>query len=458
LAEDCAEPAKLATKTRGTARKCRENRKKREAHRAWNVLWWVVLHMRTLCFLPALSAIAMATMVSTAHAQTAPMTTVGMALTRLNADGSAAPARPNNSNLNVITFEDCVEDRAYKIVLNTMSVPDPRYTLQGWAGAAECLSNAARRQPANQTCWKAIEDLGQNGTGTVIARVRDIVANDVMQKESYVNVRNADKCASLNKANITLNFMWVQSGPEAGIPATGNPVFTVDTTGPAAPTGLEVSAGETLLVASWDAPKTVADLTGYRLYCEEIPDGATVDDSDASTPIPDAANSVSDASQADAEPNDAATTEDASGAADAAVDAAVGAADAAVGATDAGNVAARDPNCPSKLLIAGAQPSGSLKPCASPQGPIGTQQNITGLKNGARYAIAVAAINRNGNTSPLSNVVCGIPIEVDTFFDQYKQAGGGAVGCSTSNETPSLAALGVVAAVVLSNLRKRRQS
>jgi hypothetical protein len=428
--------------------------KKRAARWAWNVLWWVVLHMRTLRFYPTLSALALATMASTAYAQTAPMTTVQPALTRLNKDGSAAPTRPN-VDLKVITFEDCVEDRNYKIVLNTPSVPDARYTLQGWAGTAECLSNLARRGTAGtQTCWKAIADLGQNGTATVTARVRDIVANDVTQKENYVNVQTADKCASLNKANVTLNFMWVQSGTDPGVPATGNPVFSVDTTGPAAPTGLKVSEGETLLIASWDAPKSVSDLTGYRLYCEEIPDGTVIDGPDASTPANDAANDVGttlDASAADADSSDAATVTDASPA-----DAAVGAADA--GTVDASTATAPDPNCPSKLLIAGASPPGSLTPCASSQGQIGSQQNITGLKNGARYAIAVAAINKNGNSSPLSNVVCGVPIEVDTFFDQYKQAGGGAGGCSTSGETPSLVALGVALTVALSSLRKRRQS
>jgi MYXO-CTERM domain-containing protein len=409
------------------------------------VLWWVVLDMRTFGIL---TGVGLALSVTRAYAAP-PMTTIQDVLVakRLNANGTPAPTRSNNIRNDVISYDDCVEDRAYSIVLTSIGAPDPAFNLEVWAGTSDCTPNPARRQVNTQACWKVLPDLGQNGTGTQIVRVRDIVANDLKQGQNYVNVRNGDACAALGKNSITVYFMWLRSGDMPGIPATGNPVFNVDTSGPPAPTGLRVAAGEDLLIATWDAPKTVADLTSYRVYCEELDEVA-----DASTPQGDA---QSDAGAADAS-DDAMVSLDAD-IPDATTIGDATATDATV--TDAGaDARASAPECPSRLLVAGQLPPASLTPCAEAQGTIGTSQNILGRKNGVRYAVAVAAVNKSGNSSPLSNIACGSPEPVDTFLDQYKAAGGGAVGCSTSGTSPSLAALGIVSVAILARLRKRRQS
>lgn len=389
------------------------------------------------------------------YAQTAPTTTVNsMTMKRVNADGSAAPARASGILLTVITLDDCTADRAYKITLFTPNPGNQAYTLQAWAGTSDCTPNAARRLTANQTCWNVTQPLDR-ATTSVTVRVRDLVANDKSKGESYVNATDASVCNAIGKGSIQLQFMWVAAGDQAGSPATGNPTFTIDTTGPGAPTGLSVEAGESLLVTRWDKPAAFNEITSYRVYCDPNPtDGSTTvaDDAgsttDASRDLDATTTDASDidASDIDASDVDAGTGDDAGSASDAATQ---------EPAEDAGTTVIPGSGCGSALFAAGKTPAATLVPCAESQGAIATQLNVTGLENGKRYAVAVAAVNRSGNVSPLSNVTCGTPVLVDTFFDQYKAAGGGADGCATASASPSLAALGLATIAMLARMRRR---
>jgi hypothetical protein len=91
-----------------------------------------------------------------------------------------------------------------------------------------------------------------------------------------------------------------------------------------------------------------------------------------------------------------------------------------------------------------------------------TSHRIPGLQNGIWYTVGVAAIDRFGNTSPITqdDLAYGQPIATVDFYTDYRGSGGQAQGgfCSVSRwpERPSaflmvsMAALGVVA------LRRRR--
>jgi hypothetical protein len=55
---------------------------------------------------------------------------------------------------------------------------------------------------------------------------------------------------------------------------------------------------------------------------------------------------------------------------------------------------------------------------------------IRPLVNGVEYRVAVVAIDRNGNISPVISTITGIPVPTEDFFTEYTSAGGKAQGCS----------------------------
>ncbi|WP_437489381.1 hypothetical protein WME75_10580 [Sorangium sp. So ce1014] len=58
------------------------------------------------------------------------------------------------------------------------------------------------------------------------------------------------------------------------------------------------------------------------------------------------------------------------------------------------------------------------------------------LENGKRYVVGVAAYDLVGNAGPLSALSCATPVDVDGFFEKYREAGGQAGGGFCSVEGP----------------------
>jgi hypothetical protein len=52
----------------------------------------------------------------------------------------------------------------------------------------------------------------------------------------------------------------------------------------------------------------------------------------------------------------------------------------------------------------------------------------SGLSNGNTYVVGVAAYDLLGNAGTLSALACGTPVDVDGFFELYREAGGQAGG------------------------------
>jgi len=57
-----------------------------------------------------------------------------------------------------------------------------------------------------------------------------------------------------------------------------------------------------------------------------------------------------------------------------------------------------------------------------------TGHRITGLQNGIRYGVGVAAVDKYGNVSAITNVAYGMPIPTVDFYSEYKADGGSAQG------------------------------
>jgi hypothetical protein len=92
-----------------------------------------------------------------------------------------------------------------------------------------------------------------------------------------------------------------------------------------------------------------------------------------------------------------------------------------------------------------------------------TSVNVTGLKDGYYYNIAVACVDGSGNVGPLSNVVCGEPVPVADFWRLYYDAGGKAGGGFCSLEgvgmpagTSGLGTLMLASIVAIIRKKKRR--
>ena len=111
--------------------------------------------------------------------------------------------------------------------------------------------------------------------------------------------------------------------------------------------------------------------------------------------------------------------------------------------------------------LAGADPAYL---CSGTLGASTSSHRIATLQNGVTYYVAVVAVDKAGNTSPVWTMVPGTPEEVMDFWEDYKQQGGAATGCNLGR-VPGAGWLGVglggaslVLALVVARRRRARQS
>lgn len=99
--------------------------------------------------------------------------------------------------------------------------------------------------------------------------------------------------------------------------------------------------------------------------------------------------------------------------------------------------------------------------CSGLLQPSTRSHRISGLQNGIYYGVGVAAIDRYGNISPITEVKYAKPIPTVDFYTEYIEAGGGAQGgfCSIAGwrGRPGLLALAALAIVGLLVFRRRRK-
>lgn len=102
------------------------------------------------------------------------------------------------------------------------------------------------------------------------------------------------------------------------------------------------------------------------------------------------------------------------------------------------NVNSETGTCTSCTLREGEQPPGDAYKCGTIQGT-GSSGLAAVLENGRYNAVAVAAFDRIGNVGPLSVSRCATPIEVQDFYEDYRDRGGKAGGglCSVQSQGQS---------------------
>jgi len=95
--------------------------------------------------------------------------------------------------------------------------------------------------------------------------------------------------------------------------------------------------------------------------------------------------------------------------------------------------------------------SGLLQPSAK-------SYRISGLQNGINYGVGVAAVDRYGNVTPITDVRYGKPIPTVDFYTEYRAAGGDSQGgfCSIAGTRGRPGAIGLAGLTVAALLLVRR--
>jgi hypothetical protein len=230
-----------------------------------------------------------------------------------------------------------------------------------------------------------------------------------------------------------------------------------DIAGPNAPTGLSLGAGNELLVAKFSSTaQSTSDFRGYRAYCFPA---ASKGAGALSTKGADAGlDALDDAVVDDATADGAAS--------DAAAD---GAAADGASASDAGS-GVRAEGCPSgDPFVPGELPGPELDPyiCGDDSTTATGQLTISrfgsgeALQNDVPYAVAIGTTDRQGNSGPLSEVVCATPKKTNDFYGVYREAGGTAGGgwCAVGRGTRAASGLaGAVFVLALVGRLARRHA
>jgi MYXO-CTERM domain-containing protein len=399
--------------------------------------------------------------------------------------GKEVQPRAAGLNPTAINFDDCDKDMTLEFSVTQAGV-DANTKVQVWVGQQQCTDKTAR-EGATQQCWKVRDDLPVViGAQAVPIRVRSIVSEIKNQGATPVNP-GPEVCSKGSTGLRSYNIQFLPIGTDNSAVGTGGSYpINAKLFGPAAVSNVSVVGGDTLLTAKWTVPADTTIL-GFNVYCdppvgkEDIGrNAATPAATDAQTttkvlvcpdtgaPVSSDAASDGDA-ELDAQPTDAG--------ADACYEETRFLEDAA--SSSGGGPTAGGGTCTSSVLVpkqatstssgeGGTQLVGAPTSipdeykCGGATGANVPSANVSGLRNGFDYAIAVAAYDAYGNAGLLAGPVCGTPEQTDDFWDRYRAAGGGAggsfcgceaVGMPTGSAVIWLGAMGLGVALV----RRRRK-
>lgn len=372
--------------------------------------------------------------------------------TRTNTDRSAPPAgafdiAAKNAGIN---RADCL-DGAQRFHFELRDVPSEATQIEVWAraDAGSCAPPDERKSHCFRVAtWKAGE-----------ARELDTLSIvQAMEQQKSVDTKG-DAAAICQKAShmmpkaVHLHVLALEGSDVVGYsaaddskPAEIDYVTLYDIGGPAPPVGFTLSSGESLLTVKIPATKEPAgDFEKYRVYCFR-----------GAGPV-DAGTDTSADTHADAH-TDAATDahRDASGN--------VHALFPRDGGTDAATDSAEqesNASCPvGDPFDPATFPTSALDPyfCGESTSQSG-EIVLDGRENDLPYAIAVAAVDKQGNTGILSPVACETPRATTSFWDNYEAAGGRAGGgyCSFGRGPAAASTIVVGVFVVLAFVTRKRR-
>lgn len=274
-----------------------------------------------------------------------------------------------------ISRQDCLEDNdlAFTLTLQGFSTND---TLAVWVSESQDCTLYSNRD-TNTRCRQVLSVSNLDDTMEITLPVKQIAA--ALGAEGCESTRT-----STGAVTVTLYFMRLQSLDADATDVAKWEQTKMDLQGPKPPTGIEARAGDGRLLVDFTQNED-EDVLGYYFYCDE-------------------------GGQSSA-----------------------GAGDGGGGGGQGTAGGAGSSGCQSSLLVPGEIPA-----IRDQCGKVGKANRgaAEGLTNGSSYVVGVAAYDAVGNAGPLSALACGTPIEVDGFFEKYREAGGQAGGGFCSVEGP----------------------
>jgi MYXO-CTERM domain-containing protein len=366
-------------------------------------------------------------------------------LARYGTDGALVGKRTVNPES--INYDDCFANQSLELSY-TAGGYTANQTLQVWAGNTDCKPISAR-SGSTQQCWRPYGNLPNASTGTIRIPIRDILNARKTDSSAPSSVAPATVCQDIALTTYSLYFMWFQGTATDPIGTTDQVDLQVKTQGPTALTGVKVLPGNTRVIVTWDAlgEAGTTDQSGVRVFCD---DSTTSKAGDSKVVCADASTTSTDAGDADTD----ATTSDAS--------------------VDAGCTTVTDPStaksCTSSNLVSTSDGGKTVLPdskfqCFSLSGNIGSRAVVetfrdAPLTNDRTYAVAVAAVDSYGNVGSLSEVTCATPGATTDFWQLYRDSGGQAGGCSSTEGAPLSSLVTVVPFVAMLGawIRRRRRS
>lgn len=384
-------------------------------------------------------------------------------LPRQTANGESVKKRPLTQEPEGVSLQDCLDDQRIAFPLQLAGYV-AQSTLEAWAGLSgvDC-GVQTNRQSGTKTCWKIDDGISLEPTPRPSIAVRKILSGviDPINPDSSAAI-----CGKVNLTTISVQFLYFAPG-ELATPASKKDLqVRADTIGPAAPGGVTTLPGNTRVRISFGGlgEGGLTQYTGVRAYCAPATrtNGTTTPPvtervcSEASTPV--TGDDSGDASDAEV--------------VDPTADAAVGDCEDVV--VEAGSTTGEE--CTSSILVPGDGGSpivpdddfNAKYQCGSLIGNTGSAliaDNVGGqpLENFKEYAVAIAAIDQFGNVGPLSTVFCETPEPTTDFWENYKNAGGGAGGglCSVDGAglpVGSITVMSVFGLAALGTIRRRRKA
>ena len=426
----------------------------------------------------ATTCVSVAASAQTSTAETIALNAQAVVL-HYNPNGSAS-SHPNGAQPTWISHADC-EANVHLAVALTLTGSPLNVPVQTWAAAAgvDCTDPNQRAGTVAQ-CWQVANSQQPATVMTININAQDIVGPITLasgQKPTTYTPGTAAACDTFSQSGpvpITLFFLPIGNGQILGTAATYG--ISVALIGPSAPVVNTVGAGDTLLKVDW-TPASDANTQGFQVFCDP-PRGKEDQASDSGGGASVTTNTV--LVCADGGTTDGGFDDAGNYLGDIAVDG--GCFEENQASSDSGSSGGV---CSSSVIFSGGGTAtttgdseggtaattvtGATPPpanigdysCGSAGSPTSTEAIVSGLKNGQKYVIGVAAYDVVGNVGPMSIPQCEDPTPVDDFWKDYKIAGGGAGGgfCSVdkTSEPASLSAFGLVGIASIVSVWRRRK-
>jgi hypothetical protein len=340
-----------------------------------------------------------------------------------------APIRADITGRFKVSRSDCLLDDVISFPLVVSNYAGSN--LEVWATQStsdDCTTETARTT-ASATCWQVYRVIPSNTTITVPIRVQDFAQRP--PTTSGIGVGTDASCEGTTSTGqpVKLWFMFLQGATQVGQAQSWQ--TTVDLLGPAPPSVSELGPGNGMLKLSWSI-NSDPDVVAYRTFCEDLGAQTAIMTYEAGAPRPEASippPATCDAGASEDGGEDGGSTEDAGDTAEAGTEGDAACKPMPPDVSDSGSGPTAD--CPASFLQGQTLSPEQIKKyeCGS-TGRTATSVTITGVINGHKYAVAVAASDLVENAGALSSVQCAIPVLTDSFDQVYRNAGGTAGGNS----------------------------